>query len=222
MAQGRFPLGRGPNFGTEALLDVIADSSAPATFVGEQTRLLHLDYDLRRIPLLAAPYDGCRHSRQTSRPAPPTRPPATTAPCTHPVTPTSPPPSRRRRPWQPSPPTTPGAARRGHIHHQNARVRRAEHAGAEHAGRACGRLGLPHGAGACRRPRAAEGAVPARDIRTTCSDCAPHPEAVSRAPGRSGRRLGPTSESEARLGHPRDFSGTFTPVPGRFQGPSAA
>jgi hypothetical protein len=30
----------GPNFGTEPLLDVIADSSALATFVGEQTRLV--------------------------------------------------------------------------------------------------------------------------------------------------------------------------------------
>jgi DNA-binding transcriptional LysR family regulator len=40
----------GPNFGTEPLLDVIAGSSALATFVGEQTRLLWpADYDLRRI-----------------------------------------------------------------------------------------------------------------------------------------------------------------------------
>ncbi|AXI76216.1 LysR family transcriptional regulator [Peterkaempfera bronchialis] len=40
----------GPNFGTEALLDVIADSSALATFVGEQTRLVWpADYGLRRI-----------------------------------------------------------------------------------------------------------------------------------------------------------------------------
>ena len=40
----------GPNFGTEPLLDVIADSSAVATFVGEQTRLLWpADYGLRRI-----------------------------------------------------------------------------------------------------------------------------------------------------------------------------
>ena len=40
----------GPNFGTESLLDVIADSSALATFVGEQTRLLWpAHYDLRRI-----------------------------------------------------------------------------------------------------------------------------------------------------------------------------
>lgn len=40
----------GPNFGTDALLDMIADSSALATFVGEQTRLLWpADYDLRRI-----------------------------------------------------------------------------------------------------------------------------------------------------------------------------
>jgi DNA-binding transcriptional LysR family regulator len=40
----------GPNFGTEALLDVIADSSALATFVGAQTRLAWpADYGLRRI-----------------------------------------------------------------------------------------------------------------------------------------------------------------------------
>jgi DNA-binding transcriptional LysR family regulator len=40
----------GPNFGTEPLLDVIADSSAVATFVGEQTRLLWpADYGLRRV-----------------------------------------------------------------------------------------------------------------------------------------------------------------------------
>jgi DNA-binding transcriptional LysR family regulator len=42
----------GPNFGIEPLLDVIADSSALATFVGEQTRLLWpADYDLRRIAM---------------------------------------------------------------------------------------------------------------------------------------------------------------------------
>jgi DNA-binding transcriptional LysR family regulator len=42
----------GPDFGTEPLLDVIADSSAVATFVGEQTRLLWpADYGLRRIAL---------------------------------------------------------------------------------------------------------------------------------------------------------------------------
>ena len=42
----------GPNFGTEPLLDVIADSSAVATFVGEQTRLLWpADYGIRRIAL---------------------------------------------------------------------------------------------------------------------------------------------------------------------------
>lgn len=40
----------GPNFGIEPLLDVIADSSALATFVGEQTRLVWpADYGLRRI-----------------------------------------------------------------------------------------------------------------------------------------------------------------------------
>jgi DNA-binding transcriptional LysR family regulator len=42
----------GPNFGTETLLDAIADSPELATFVGEQTRLLWPDgYDLRRVPL---------------------------------------------------------------------------------------------------------------------------------------------------------------------------
>ncbi|TPQ17824.1 LysR family transcriptional regulator [Streptomyces sporangiiformans] len=42
----------GPNFGTEPLLDMIADSSALATFVGEQTRLVWpADYDLRRVAL---------------------------------------------------------------------------------------------------------------------------------------------------------------------------
>ena len=42
----------GPNFGTEPLLDAIADSPALATFVGEQTRLVWpAGYDLRRIPL---------------------------------------------------------------------------------------------------------------------------------------------------------------------------
>jgi DNA-binding transcriptional LysR family regulator len=40
----------GPSFGTEPLLDVIADSPALATFVGEQTRLVWpADYGLRRI-----------------------------------------------------------------------------------------------------------------------------------------------------------------------------
>ncbi|GAA2576008.1 LysR family transcriptional regulator [Actinomadura fulvescens] len=40
----------GPDFGTEPLLDTIADSSALATFVGEQTRLAWpADYGLRRI-----------------------------------------------------------------------------------------------------------------------------------------------------------------------------
>jgi DNA-binding transcriptional LysR family regulator len=40
----------GPNFGTESLLDVIADSPDLATLVGEQTRLLWpADYGLRRI-----------------------------------------------------------------------------------------------------------------------------------------------------------------------------
>jgi len=40
----------GPDFGTEPLLDTIADSSVPATFVGEQTRLVWpADFRLRRI-----------------------------------------------------------------------------------------------------------------------------------------------------------------------------
>ncbi|MER5227200.1 LysR family transcriptional regulator [Streptomyces flaveus] len=42
----------GPNFGLEPLLDMIADSSALATFVGEGTRFVWpADYDLRRIPV---------------------------------------------------------------------------------------------------------------------------------------------------------------------------
>jgi len=42
----------GPNFGTDALLDVIAGSSTLATFVGEQTHLAWpTHYDLRRIPI---------------------------------------------------------------------------------------------------------------------------------------------------------------------------
>jgi DNA-binding transcriptional LysR family regulator len=42
----------GPNFGTETLLEAVADSPDLATFVGEQTRLLWpADYDLRRISL---------------------------------------------------------------------------------------------------------------------------------------------------------------------------
>ena len=42
----------GPDFGTEPLLDTIADSSTLATFVGEQTRLVWLAADdLRRIPV---------------------------------------------------------------------------------------------------------------------------------------------------------------------------
>ncbi len=40
----------GPDFGTEPLLDEIADSSVLATFVGDQTRLVWpAGYDLRRI-----------------------------------------------------------------------------------------------------------------------------------------------------------------------------
>ncbi|MBW5420901.1 LysR family transcriptional regulator [Streptomyces sp. BG9H] len=43
----------GPDFGTEPLLDTIADSPALATFVGEQTRLVWpADDDLRRIPVV--------------------------------------------------------------------------------------------------------------------------------------------------------------------------
>jgi DNA-binding transcriptional LysR family regulator len=42
----------GPNFGTEALFDALADSPALATLVGEGTRLRWpAEYDLRRIPV---------------------------------------------------------------------------------------------------------------------------------------------------------------------------
>jgi DNA-binding transcriptional LysR family regulator len=42
----------GPNFGTEHLLDVLADSAELASLVGERTRLLWpADYDLHRIPV---------------------------------------------------------------------------------------------------------------------------------------------------------------------------
>ena len=42
----------GPNFGSDALLDTIADSPALATFIGEQTRLVWpAGHDLRRIPV---------------------------------------------------------------------------------------------------------------------------------------------------------------------------
>ncbi|MGR3932157.1 LysR family transcriptional regulator [Streptomyces sp. BRA346] len=42
----------GPDFGTEPLLDTVADSRSLATFVGEQTRLVWpAEHDLRRIPL---------------------------------------------------------------------------------------------------------------------------------------------------------------------------
>ncbi|MBB4665088.1 LysR substrate-binding domain-containing protein [Conexibacter arvalis] len=42
----------GPNFGTDVLLEMIADAPALATFVGEQMRLAWPShYDLRRIPL---------------------------------------------------------------------------------------------------------------------------------------------------------------------------
>jgi DNA-binding transcriptional LysR family regulator len=42
----------GPNFGTEPLLDAVADSAALATLVGEQTHLVWpADYDLRRVAL---------------------------------------------------------------------------------------------------------------------------------------------------------------------------
>ncbi|TDQ00945.1 DNA-binding transcriptional LysR family regulator [Labedaea rhizosphaerae] len=44
----------GPHYGTEPLLDVIADSATLTTLVGEHTQLLWpADYDLRRIPLRA-------------------------------------------------------------------------------------------------------------------------------------------------------------------------
>jgi DNA-binding transcriptional LysR family regulator len=43
----------GPNFGTESLLDVLADAADLASLVGEQTRLLWpADYGLRRIAVL--------------------------------------------------------------------------------------------------------------------------------------------------------------------------
>ncbi|MFI6943499.1 LysR family transcriptional regulator [Streptomyces sp. NPDC050418] len=42
----------GPNFGTEALLEAIADSTGLTTLLGEGTRLVWpTDYDLRRIPV---------------------------------------------------------------------------------------------------------------------------------------------------------------------------
>ncbi|MFE7786227.1 LysR family transcriptional regulator [Streptomyces nigrescens] len=42
----------GPDFGTEPLLDTIADSASLATFVGAQTRLVWpADQDLRRVPV---------------------------------------------------------------------------------------------------------------------------------------------------------------------------
>ncbi|GAA3466482.1 LysR family transcriptional regulator [Nonomuraea roseola] len=42
----------GPNFGSDALLDTIADTPALATFMGEQTRLVWpADHGLRRIPV---------------------------------------------------------------------------------------------------------------------------------------------------------------------------
>ncbi|NUR28209.1 MAG: LysR family transcriptional regulator [Catenulispora sp.] len=44
--------GIGPNFGTDHLMDVIADASDVATFLGEKTRLAWpTGHDLRRIPL---------------------------------------------------------------------------------------------------------------------------------------------------------------------------
>ncbi|MQY05142.1 LysR family transcriptional regulator [Actinomadura macrotermitis] len=43
----------GPNFGSDALLDTIADTPALATFMGEQTRLVWpADHGLRRIPII--------------------------------------------------------------------------------------------------------------------------------------------------------------------------
>jgi DNA-binding transcriptional LysR family regulator len=42
----------GPNFGTESLLEVLADSSDLATLVGAHTRMIWpTEYDLRRIPI---------------------------------------------------------------------------------------------------------------------------------------------------------------------------
>lgn len=42
----------GPNFGTEPLLDVIADSPSVSTFLGDRTRFVWpADYGLRRLPL---------------------------------------------------------------------------------------------------------------------------------------------------------------------------
>jgi DNA-binding transcriptional LysR family regulator len=42
----------GPNFGSDALLDTVADTPALATFMGEQTRLVWpASHDLRRIPV---------------------------------------------------------------------------------------------------------------------------------------------------------------------------
>jgi DNA-binding transcriptional LysR family regulator len=42
----------GPNFGTEPLLDAIAESATAATFIGDRTRFVWpADYGLRRIPL---------------------------------------------------------------------------------------------------------------------------------------------------------------------------
>ncbi|MFC1436732.1 LysR family transcriptional regulator [Streptacidiphilus sp. N1-10] len=42
----------GPNFGSDALLDTVADTPALATFMGEQTRLVWpADHGLRRIPV---------------------------------------------------------------------------------------------------------------------------------------------------------------------------
>jgi hypothetical protein len=43
----------GPHFGTDHLLDVLAESSSFANLAGERTRLLWPDhYDLRRIPII--------------------------------------------------------------------------------------------------------------------------------------------------------------------------
>jgi len=43
----------GPNFGSDALLDTIADTPALATFMGEHTRLIWpADHGLRRIPVI--------------------------------------------------------------------------------------------------------------------------------------------------------------------------
>lgn len=81
----------GPNFGSDALLDTIADTPALATFMGEHTRLVWpTDHGLRRIPV-TDPTPVYPHSLLWRRDAPtrrwppsaptsPPRRPGTTAP----------------------------------------------------------------------------------------------------------------------------------------------